>query len=103
MKKPAPWAPVLLWVVPALWSSNYLIARASHGVIAPHALAMGRWALALALMLPFVGAALWRQRKAVRQEWRHLLVLGEPPGWYHAAGAALILPSIWLATRPTLR
>ena len=27
------------------------------------------------------------------------LVLGERPGWYHAAGAALILPSIWLATR----
>jgi len=27
------------------------------------------------------------------------LVLGEVPGWYHAAGAALILPSIWLATR----
>ena len=30
-------------------------------------------------------------------------VLGEPPGWYHAAGAALILPSIWLATRPAGR
>ena len=27
------------------------------------------------------------------------LVLGEVPGWYHAAGAALILPSIWLATQ----
>jgi drug/metabolite transporter (DMT)-like permease len=27
------------------------------------------------------------------------VVLGEQPGWYHAAGAALILPSIWLATR----
>jgi drug/metabolite transporter (DMT)-like permease len=30
-------------------------------------------------------------------------VLGEPPGWYHVAGAALILPSIWLATRPAGR
>jgi len=27
------------------------------------------------------------------------LLLGEPPTWYHAAGATLILPSIWLATR----
>jgi drug/metabolite transporter (DMT)-like permease len=27
------------------------------------------------------------------------LVLGEKPGWHHLAGAALILPSIWLATR----
>jgi drug/metabolite transporter (DMT)-like permease len=26
-------------------------------------------------------------------------VLGEAPRWYHAAGAALILPSIYLATR----
>jgi drug/metabolite transporter (DMT)-like permease len=26
-------------------------------------------------------------------------VLGEPPRWYHAVGAVLILPSIWLATR----
>ena len=27
------------------------------------------------------------------------LLLGEAPGWYHAVGAAFILPSIWLATR----
>lgn len=81
MNQPAPWAHVLLWVVPALWSSNYLIARASHGVIAPHALAMGRWTLAVALLLPFVGATLWRQREAVRREWRHLLVLGALGMW----------------------
>lgn len=70
------WAPVLLWLVPALWSSNYLIARLAQGVVAPHALATGRWMLALLLMLPFVGAGLWRQRSALRAEWRHLLVLG---------------------------
>ena len=27
------------------------------------------------------------------------LVLGERPGWHHVAGALLILPGIWLATR----
>ena len=27
------------------------------------------------------------------------LFLGERPGWHHVVGAALILPSIWLATR----
>ena len=26
-------------------------------------------------------------------------LLGEAPRWYHAVGAALILPAIWLATR----
>ena len=31
------------------------------------------------------------------------LLLGEAPRWYHAAGAALILPSIYLATRASVR
>jgi drug/metabolite transporter (DMT)-like permease len=79
--KRATWAQVLLWVVPALWSSNYLIARLAHGVVTPHVLALGRWSLALALMLPFVGAALWRQRAALRREWWQLLVLGACGMW----------------------
>lgn len=73
---PARWATLLLWVVPALWSSNYVIARLAQGVVGPHALALGRWSIALALMLPFVGAVLWRQRAAVAREWRQMLVLG---------------------------
>ena len=72
----ARWARMLLFVVPLLWSSNYIIARLADGVIAPHALAAGRWLLAAGLLLPFVGAVLWRQRLVVRSEWPHLLVLG---------------------------
>jgi drug/metabolite transporter (DMT)-like permease len=79
--KPATWARVLLWVVPALWSSNYLIARLADGVVGPHVLALGRWTLAVALMLPFVGGELWRQRPAWRQEWRQWLVLGALGMW----------------------
>jgi drug/metabolite transporter (DMT)-like permease len=71
----------LLWVVPGFWSANYLVARLSMDVIAPHLLAFGRWGLALLLMLPFVGATLWRQREAVAREWRHLLVLGGLGMW----------------------
>jgi drug/metabolite transporter (DMT)-like permease len=74
-------ARVLVFVVPALWSSNYLIARAAHGVIHPHALATGRWALALALMLPFVGAGLWRSRAALRRECKQFLLLGALGMW----------------------
>jgi drug/metabolite transporter (DMT)-like permease len=74
--QPARWAWVLLWVVPALWSSNYVIARLALGVVGPHALASGRWLIALALMLPFVGWTLWRRRAVVAQEWRQMLVLG---------------------------
>jgi drug/metabolite transporter (DMT)-like permease len=75
------WARTLLWVVPALWSCNYLIARAADGVIAPHLLASGRWALAALLLLPFTGRGLWQQRRALRQEWKHLLALGALGMW----------------------
>jgi drug/metabolite transporter (DMT)-like permease len=78
---PPRWAQVLLFVVPALWSSNYLIARLAHGVIHPHALAFGRWAVALVIMLPFVGVELWTRRALWRQEWRQLLVLGATGMW----------------------
>ena len=81
MGRAARWAPLLLWVVPGLWSSNYIIARLARDVLPPHLLATGRWTLALALMLPFVGTALWRQRAAVRAEWRQLLVLGALGMW----------------------
>ena len=78
-------ARVLLWVVPLLWSSNYIIARAADGVIAPHALAFGRWLLAAALLAPFVWRGLLRRdeagRLAWRREWKQLLVLGALGMW----------------------
>ena len=69
-------ARVLLWLVPLLWSSNYIIARLGDGLIAPHALALGRWGLAALILLPWMGRGLWAQRAVVRREWLHLLVLG---------------------------
>ena len=81
MKRHPLLARALLFVVPALWSSNYVIARAANGVVHPHALAFGRWGLALVLMLPFVAGALWAGRAALRAEWRHTLVLGALGMW----------------------
>jgi drug/metabolite transporter (DMT)-like permease len=75
------WAQVLLFLVPALWSSNYLIARLARDVIHPHSLAFGRWALAFALLMPFVGAGLLAKWPVVRREWKHLLVLGALGMW----------------------
>jgi drug/metabolite transporter (DMT)-like permease len=69
-------ARLLLWVVPLLWSSNYLIARLGDGVIAPHALALGRWSLAALILLPWMGRGLWAKRAVVRREWAQLLALG---------------------------
>jgi drug/metabolite transporter (DMT)-like permease len=75
-------ARLLLWTVPALWSSNYLIARAAHGVIAPHQLAFFRWLLALLLMLPFCWHAFAKAPAGWwRKEWPVLLLLGALGMW----------------------
>ncbi len=71
----------MLWVVPALWSSNYLVARMAEGYIAPHLLALGRWSLALALMSPWVARELVQRWPSWRHEWRQLLVLGGLGMW----------------------
>ena len=75
-------AHALIWIVPLFWSSNYLIARAANGVIAPHTLALGRWCLALALMLPLAWRGLLRDGAPwLAAEWRQLLVLGALGMW----------------------
>ena len=74
-------AQLLLWVTPALWSSNYLIARTADGVIAPNALTFGRWSLALLLMLPFAAGALFSGFAQWRHEWKQMLVLGALGTW----------------------
>ena len=75
-------ARALLWIVPLFWSSNYLIARAAAGVIGPHTLALGRWSLAFALMLPWVWGGLRRaERGWLAAEWPQLLVLGGLGMW----------------------
>jgi drug/metabolite transporter (DMT)-like permease len=79
--RPHWWALVLLFLVPALWSSNYLIARLARDVIHPHSLAFGRWSLAFALLLPFVGGGLLANLAVVRREWKQLLVLGALGMW----------------------
>jgi len=71
----------LLFVAPALWSVNYLVARWAPGVIAPHMLALGRWALAALLL----GAFCWREiaakRAHIRAEAGHFIVLGALGMW----------------------
>jgi len=69
-------AVTLLWITPALWSVNYIVARSAPGVIEPHMLAFGRWALA-GLILSFLAhSELWRQRRTTWQAAWQYLVLG---------------------------
>ncbi len=69
-------AQALLWLVPAMWSVNYILARKAPGVIGPHLLALGRWALAALALLVLAGPELWRQRRAVAHVWWQHLALG---------------------------
>ena len=66
----------LMWVTPALWSVNYIVARSAPGVVEPHMLALGRWALA-GLIVGFIARSeLWRERRSTLALAGQYLVLG---------------------------
>ena len=71
----------LVLLTPAMWSANYIVARAAPGVIGPHLLAFSRWFLALCLMLPFALPELINKWPQYRSEWRHMIVLGALGMW----------------------
>jgi drug/metabolite transporter (DMT)-like permease len=70
----------LAWIFLALssmfWAGNIVLARALHADIPPIALNFWRWAVALAVMLPFTVGLVRTQWPAVRREWRYLALLG---------------------------
>lgn len=69
-------ATLLLFIAPALFASNMLVARSTYELIPPIALAFWRWLVTLLLLLPFIAGTLWRQRQAIRREWADLVFLG---------------------------
>ena len=69
-------AGTLVWIVPALWSVNYIIARMAPGVIGPHLLALGRWGIAAAVLVLLSRSELWQQRVPIVRVWWQYLVLG---------------------------
>jgi drug/metabolite transporter (DMT)-like permease len=66
----------LMWVTPALWSVNYIVARSAPGVVEPHMLALGRWALAGVILAFFARSELWRERHSTLRDLGRYLVLG---------------------------
>lgn len=70
------WALVLIWITPALWAVNYIIARKAPGVMEPYTLALGRWGLAGVLLVLIARAELWRERRAIAAVWHQYVVLG---------------------------
>lgn len=73
--------PVSLWAYAAAtltafcWSGNWIVGRGLHEVMSPIAIAQWRWIVAAAVVLPFAGATLWRQRAIVREELPRLAVI----------------------------
>jgi hypothetical protein len=65
----------LLWLTPALWSVNYIVARTAPGVVAPHMLALGRWALAGLILSIIARHELWRTRhNTLQMAWQYLVL-----------------------------
>ena len=76
IQKQARWALILLWVVPALWAVNYIIARKAPGVIGPHLLALGRWGLAALVLVVLARSELRANRVNIAKVWWQYLILG---------------------------
>ncbi|MEM7170285.1 MAG: DMT family transporter [Pseudomonadota bacterium] len=66
----------LLFIAPALFASNMLIARLTAPDIPPIALAFWRWFVTFLLVLPFTGPTLWRERAVLKKEWLDISILG---------------------------
>jgi drug/metabolite transporter (DMT)-like permease len=65
----------LMWVTPALWSVNYIVARSAPGIVEPHALALGRWALAGLILAYIARSELWKERRStLAHGWRYLVL-----------------------------
>jgi len=69
-------APLLLGLAALFWSGNFVIGRAVAGRVPPVALAFWRWALALAVLLPFTWRALRDAAPVLRRSWKVLVPLG---------------------------
>ena len=69
-------AGLAIWLLPLVWSVNYIVARRAPGVIEPYTLACIRWGLAgLALALA-ARAELWQQWRHLVSAWYQYVVLG---------------------------
>jgi len=76
-KRHVPAHPYLLLVLATLfWSGNFVLGRAVSARIPPIGMAFWRWALALAVLLPFSLPHLRGQGAAILRSWKTLLPLG---------------------------
>ncbi|TCK28445.1 drug/metabolite transporter (DMT)-like permease [Ancylobacter aquaticus] len=71
-----PWVLAALLATPLFFSTNLIVGRAVVDIVPPWSLAFWRWAIAVAMLLPFTALPLLRHRRLLRREWRRILLLG---------------------------
>jgi drug/metabolite transporter (DMT)-like permease len=77
-------SPYLLLVLAVLfWSGNWVAGRVLSGLVPPAALTFWRWAIALALLAPFVAPRLWAARGVLAAKWKPIVVIGLLGGGLH--------------------
>lgn len=67
---------LLLWLPPLFWAGNLVLGRALGPSFPPVSLAVGRWLVALACLVPFVGRQAWRERALLRQHLALIVACG---------------------------
>ena len=85
----------LIFITPALWAVNALVARTAPGVIEPHLLAMLRWLFAGMLFALITPREIWAHRHQILADWRQYLVLGALGMWICGAW-------VYIAARTTV-
>ena len=79
-------AKLAIWAIPLFWTVNHIVARKAPGVVTPHVLAFGRWALVGIFLAWLSRVELRAQWQVLRtQVWRYVL-LGALGMWVCGAG-----------------
>ena len=73
----------LLTLAALFWTGNWVAGRMLADLVPPSALTFWRWAIAVALLMPFVGPRLWAARALLAREWRPIVALGLLGGGLH--------------------
>jgi drug/metabolite transporter (DMT)-like permease len=91
----------LMWFIPFLWTVNMVVARRAPGVVSPHVLALGRWALAGLILATVCRQELWQQRHTLREQvWRYIALgacgMWICGAWVYLAGESTVAMNISL-------
>jgi drug/metabolite transporter (DMT)-like permease len=87
-------AHALLFITPALWAVNYVVARKAPGVIEPHTLAFARWGLVFGFIAVLARVELRAHAGEILAQWRRFVVLG-------ALGMGICGAWVYLGARTT--